>query len=163
MKTPFTLDRFVEEASDCAEGVLHLRFKGAMPPKILENLQRLRRLGLLEDDVVLALIGQAPLDPIGLYGAMKHSGVWAFQAFDFTMIQVLAKKGNTPAALMRIDLISDEVTFVVLREGQLVEYARIAPDDIVAKFKEEGATEARFLAWLQTYINDAVAVGLGRQ
>ncbi len=161
MTRPLTLAQFADQGAEREEGLVALKFEGALPPQVIDNLRRLRRLDLLTDEVVLALLGQAPIDPLGVFGALKHRGVWAFQPLDFTVVQVLARKGAQPVAVMRIDLISDDMVFVALKDGQLVERSHITRDQLEAKLRERGTTEDGILAWLQEFINDTVAAGLG--
>lgn len=103
-----------------------------LAPPTLKALRQLKDLGLLDDEIVLSLVGQAPIDPIGLYEALRDSGTWAFSALDFTVIQVLAKKRDKPVAAMRIDLLSDDLTFIVLRDGKLVEHSTKSGEELAA-------------------------------
>ena len=157
-----SLAEFAEEGDagdEGDEGAVALEVAAATTPRVLENLRRLRRLDLLTDEVVWALVGQAPIDPLGVYGALKPRGAWAFSPLDFTVVQVLAKQGAMPVAAMRIDLLSNELVFVALEAGQLVVHARLPPEQLEAKLREPGCTEATILAWLQGYIDEAVQAG----
>lgn len=160
MSTHVSLKAFALDCDELTEGVLDVPFKGAVAPKVIDNFRRLERLGLLTGEVVLALLGQAPLDPIGVFGALKHTGVWAFNALDFTVVQVLAKKKDVPVAVMRIDLISDDVVFVAMQKKQLVQVSGITAEEMEAKLKEPGMNEGYIMAWIKGFINDAVAAGL---
>jgi hypothetical protein len=155
-----TLKAFAFDSDELVAGVLDVPFKGAVAPKVIDNFRRLERLGLLTGEVVLALLGQAPLDPIGVYGALKHTGVWAFNALDFTVVQVLAKKKDMPVAVMRIDLLSDDIVFVAMQKKQLVQVSGITADEMEAKMKEPGMNESYIMAWIKKYIDDTVALGL---
>ena len=159
MSQLFSLADFADEEDECSEGAVALQVAAATTPRVLENLRRLRRLDLLTDEVVWALVGQAPIDPLGLYGALKNHGVWAFSPLDFTVVQVLAKKGALPVAAMRVDLLSNDIVFVALEGGQLVARASISRDQLEAKVREPGCSEAVVLAWLQGYIDEAVVAG----
>jgi hypothetical protein len=157
-----SLADFTEEGDagdECDDGVVALEVAAATTPRVLENLRRLRRLDLLTDEVVWALVGQAPIDPLGVYGALKHRGVWAFSPLDFTVVQVLAKKGAMPVAAMRVCLLSNDIVFIAMEAGQLVAHASLSRDQIEAKLREPGCTEATILAWLKGYIDEAVAAG----
>jgi hypothetical protein len=156
----FKLGEFVDDVEEVADAGLLLHAGGLLPPSIVENLRKLRRLDLLHDDVVLALIGQAYIDPLGIYGAMKDRGVWAFQPTDFTMVQILAKKGGRPVALMRLDLLSDNLDFVTLRQGQLVLREHVTGEALVEKMREPGMTEERFHAWLVGKMKAAIDEGM---
>jgi hypothetical protein len=158
--SPLTLEQFAEQGDELTEGAVTIPFNGTLSPRVVDNLRRLRRLDLLNGETVLAVLGQAPIDPIGIFGALKHTGSWAFNVLDCTVVQVLAKRKAQPVALMRIDLLSDDITFVALQEGQLVRVSGITPDEIESKLREEGIDEGRMLAWIKGYINDAVAMGL---
>lgn len=157
----FTLKQFLLHAADTENAGLQLRAAGSVPLPFLEALKKLDRLDLLRDDVIMGLVGQAPIDPIGLYGAMRTMGVWAFNVFDFTMVQVLAKKGEVPVALMRLDLLSDDLVFVVLKDGKLVEHSQVSADRMMAQMREPGMTESGLKAWLTDRIREAVKVGRG--
>ncbi len=159
MKT-LSLGEWVEQAHDVEDAYVRLRVKGALPPRVIENLRHLHRLDLLTDEAVLSLIGQAPIDPVGVFGALKGIGAWAFQGMDFTVVRVLAKDGSLPIALMRIDLLSDDIVFVALKNKQLVEHSRISSEEMVAKFREPGATEKGIMAWIEEKANAAVEAGL---
>jgi len=150
---------FAAGGDECEEGAVALEIAAATSPRVVDNLRRLRRLDLLTDEVVWALVGQAPIDPLGLYGALKHRGVWAFSPLDFTVVQVLAKKGPMPVAVMRIDLISNEMVFVALEAGQLVVHSRIPPEQLEGKLQEPGASEASILSMIQRFIDHTVAAG----
>lgn len=128
---------------------------GVLSPRTTEALQRLDHLGLLEDEMVLSLIGQAPIDPIGLYGALRDTGTWAFSAYDFTVIRVLAKKQDKPVAAVRIDLLSDDLTFVVLREGQLVEHSTTAAEHL-----SEMVGKPVLATWLDETIQQVIREGM---
>ncbi len=115
-----TLSQFAAQVEELDDATVAIRAQGPGAVKAVDNLRRLRRLELLTDDVVWSLIGQAPIDPHGLFALLQPLGAWAFSATDFCVIRVLAQKDKKPVALMRVDLLSDDVTFVVLRNGQLV-------------------------------------------
>jgi hypothetical protein len=157
---PLSLEDYADKAEDLDEADIVLHVKGLVPPKTVENLRRLRRLGLLRDEVLLSLVGQAPIDPYGIFGALQRIGVWAFQPLDCTAVQVLAKKGSKPVAIMSIDLLSDNITFVALKAGQLVMDLVLEADVVLAKLREHGATEERVLVWLQGYIDATIKKGM---
>lgn len=158
MKT-LSLGEYINGALDYDSAQLMVKVKAPLP-RFVDNLKTLSRLELLTDEVVLSLLAQAPIDPLGVYGAMKHMGVWAFSPIDFTMIQVLAKKGDLAVALMRIDLMSDDMTFVALDKGHLVEVSVLEADFIAQKLKEPGATEAKILHLIQNQMKRAIDQGL---
>lgn len=158
--TQYSLTEYVDQAEDLDEADVVLQVRGLVPPAALDNLRRFRRLSLLTEEVLLSLIGQAPIDPFGVYGALQYSGVWAFQPLNFTAVQVLAKKGAKPVAVMSIDLMSDDITLVALKKGKLVTHTILEADFIVSKLKEPGATEADILRWLKGYIDAAISDGM---
>jgi hypothetical protein len=151
-----TLKDFMEQAADADDVGLKLRTPGAVPPPLLQMLRRLERLDLLRDEVVFGLLAQAPIDPIGLYGAMKAMGVWAFNVLDCTMTQVLAKKGNEPVALMRLDLLSDDLVFVISKGGQLVEHKTVTAEETTTRMQEPGMTATSMMAWFTDHIRETV-------
>lgn len=159
MKT-LTLGEYVGQAEDVGECNIVLRVPALVAPKVIENLRKLRKLELLTDEAVLALLGQAPIDPLGLYGALKSLGVWALQPLDFTAMQVLAKKGDKPVALMRIDLLSDDVTFVALKDGQLQQYMALAADDFAKWLHEPGMTSEAIMVRFTGLMKETVEYGM---
>lgn len=91
-------------------------------PHAFTNLKKLRRLGLLNGDVLLSLIAQAPIDPINLMSVLMKIGSkgWNFSPVDFTMFRVIAKKGDVVTAAFRVDLMGDTIEALVTnRAGQL--------------------------------------------
>lgn len=158
---PLTLGQFVENIEDVEDASVSLRAKAPVPPKLVENLRSLKKLELLTDEVVWSLLAQAPIDPLGVYGAMKGMGAWAFSPIDFTMVQVLAKTKDMPVALMRIDLMSDDIVFVALDEKkQLVQVSIIEADFLAAKMATPGTTEQSVLALIQQHMKGAIDTGL---
>lgn len=101
---------------------VELTIREELTPKMKANLTKLDRLGLLNGDTLLALLGQAPIDPINLVGTLMHMdpGVWRF-AKDFSMVRVLARSENkTVSAALRVDLLGTSITGLALnRAGQL--------------------------------------------
>lgn len=147
------------EMDDVKMAKATIDLKAALFPRAMDNLKRLRRLELLDDEVIWSLLGQAPIDPLGLYGAMKGMGVWAFSPLDFTVLQVLAKRGGKPTAMMRLDLLSNDLTFVVLKTGLLVEHHVLTGEMFAAQLKEPGMTEAKVWKFLRDLMKDAIAAG----
>ena len=158
--TQYSIEEYVDNAEGLDQADVVLRVRGLIAPATLDNLRRLRRLSLLKDEVLLSLIGQAPIDPFGVYGALQNTGVWAFQVYNFTAIQILAKKGSKPVAIMSIDLMSDDITLIALKRGVLVAHTILGADFIVSKLKEPGVTEADVMLWLKGYIDAAVSDGM---
>ena len=166
---PISLGEFVDlvvpddsnDTPDVEAALVALKAKAPLPPKMVENLRKLKKLELLTDEVIWSLLAQAPIDPLGVYGAMKGMGVWAFSPVDFTMVQVLAKSGNMPVALMRIDLMSDDLVFVALNEQKhLVQCSVIEADFLASKLASPNATEQSILALIQQHMKGAVDTGL---
>lgn len=95
-------------------------------PKVLANLARLQRLGILNGDAILSTLGQAPIDPINLMQTLMrmHADGWAFSTLDLTMLRVLARTPkNTVAAAMQVDLLGNTITALALNKaGQLTVY-----------------------------------------
>jgi hypothetical protein len=149
----FNLEEFVDDVDEIENAGLLLHASNMMARSTIDNLRKLRRLGLLHDDAILALIGRAPVDPLNLYGAMKDMGVWAFQPRDFTVIQVLKKEGPEPVAAMRLDLLSDDLDFIVLRDGQLVLREHISSEEL------SEVTGERLQSWLAEKIKATIDEG----
>jgi hypothetical protein len=95
------------------------------PPKALENLTKLGKLGILNADTLMALVAQAPIDPVNLAGTLMRlmPDGWVFSAIDFSMIRVLAKDKRVVAAAMHVDLMGSTIKFLARNSaGQLTSY-----------------------------------------
>jgi hypothetical protein len=92
-------------------------------PSVAKNLAKLQKLGILSGDTIMALVGQAPIDPCNLMGTLMHHEPigWAFSAIDFTMFRVLARnKKKAVSAALRVDLMSNVIAGLALNQaGQL--------------------------------------------
>jgi hypothetical protein len=89
-------------------------------PGVTKNLAKLQKLGILSADAVLALVGQAPIDPINLMSTLMHMHPegWAFSAVDFSMVRVLARTSKkTVSAALRVDLMGGAITSLVLNKA----------------------------------------------
>ena len=152
----------LEELITQAKGSVTFEVEGLLP-NVAENLRKLQRLGLLTGEAILCLVGQAPIDPYGIFGALQSYGPWAFQPLDFTAVSILAKKGAHPVALMRIDLLSDDITFVVLKDKKLVEHSALMGAEMMEKMAEPGMKPKTFTTWLRGKMQAAVDAGLADQ
>jgi hypothetical protein len=153
-----SLGEFADNAEELEDVTINLRAQGLAAASAVQNLRKLRRLELLTDEAVLSLIGQAPIDPLGVFGMLRQEGVWAFSAHDFCTVRVLAKKGNKPVALMRVDLLSDDVSFVVLRDAQLVERVTIPAQDLLEVGLKSGAPGVTLM--LENHAKETVDEGM---
>lgn len=106
----------------------------APPPAAVENLIKLKRLGILNGDGLLSLIAQAPIDPLNLMGTLMRlmPEGWAFSAIDFSMVRVLSGDKQVVDAAMHVDLLAgDSIKFLTRsRSGKLVLYKehKVTPD-----------------------------------
>jgi len=102
---------------------LDMRLSEHPTPSVLQNLAKLKRLGILSAEAVMALVGQAPIDPVNLMGTLMHHepNGWAFSAIDFSMMRVLARnKKKAVSAAIRVDLMSNVIAGLALNKaGQL--------------------------------------------
>lgn len=125
---PLNLDNIIDREAQLAFPlVLELVITEEPPPTTADNLRKMQRLGILNADALLALVAQAPIDPVNLMGTLMRllPDGWAFSAIDFSMMRVLARDGKkTVAAAMHVDLLGgDKIKFLARnRAGQLVEY-----------------------------------------
>lgn len=133
---------------------------GALPKNVIDNLRKLQRLGLLTDEAVVCLVGQAPIDPYHIFAAMKSYGPWALNPLDFTAVAILAKKGAHPVALMSMDLLSNNLTFVTLKDKQLVQHSVLTGDEMLEKMQEPGIKAIDFTRWLKSYMKAAIDAGM---
>jgi hypothetical protein len=109
-----------------------LQLRDHAPPSLLERLAKLDRMGLLNGDVLMSLIAQAPIDPLNLFVTLQQTvpDGWVFSGIDFGVVRVLARNaaGNVSAAL-RVDLMDSSVSTLVLNQaGQLTQFDRYEPD-----------------------------------
>jgi hypothetical protein len=89
-------------------------------PSVVKNLAKLQKLGILSGDTIMALIGQAPIDPINLMGTLMQMNPdgWAFSAIDFSMIRVLSRTpAKAVASALRVDLMGGAITSLVLNKA----------------------------------------------
>jgi hypothetical protein len=65
-------------------------------PSVFKNLTKLHKLGICTPEAIMALVGQAPIDPINLMGTLMRMNPdsWAFSAIDFSMVRVLARNNK---------------------------------------------------------------------
>lgn len=129
---PLNLDNLVDRDAQLAFPLLlELRVTEEPPPKAADNLCRMHKLGILNADALLALVAQAPIDPVNLMGTLMRllPDGWAFSAYDFSMMRVLARDAKKAVtAAMHVDLLAgDKIKFLARnRAGQLVEYKEYA-------------------------------------
>ncbi len=100
--------------------VLEARLDENPSPAVLKNLAKLKKLGICTMDAVLALVGQAPIDPVNLMGTLMQMNPdgWAFSAVDFTMVRVLSRTSKKAvAAALRVDLMSNAISTLVLNQA----------------------------------------------
>lgn len=106
--------------ADVAELDIRIRLEAPPVPEAFQNLRRLLNFDLLTGDAVMALVGQAPIDPFGVYAALRMAigpEGWIFSAIDFTVFHALRRdEDGAVGAAMRLDLLSDDVV-LLRREG----------------------------------------------
>jgi hypothetical protein len=116
------LPEFLRQLDDAEHLSLQIDKGETVPPTLVRTLWKLQQLDLLRDDVILSLLAQPPIDPIGLYGALRQrfpEWPWTFNPLTFSMVCILAKRKDAPVAVMTLDLLSDTVEFAALVEGTL--------------------------------------------
>lgn len=102
------------------------------PPTLVRTLWKLDQLGLLHDQVLFSLLAQPPIDPIGLYGALRArfpDWPWTFEPSSFSIVCILAKRRDEPVALLTLDLLSDSVEFASLINGSLHGVKTVSGDE----------------------------------
>lgn len=132
-----------DASSDPVVHEVILQLRDHAPPALLERLAKLDRIGLLNGDVLMSLISQAPIDPLNLFATIQQNspGAWVFSGIDFGVVRVLARNaaGNVTAAV-RIDLMDSGVSTMVLNQaGQLTlfgnHYAPERGEDILQRIQ----------------------------
>ena len=116
MTTAIALEDLVDPEKDLEFPVAIDEFRLADPPPeaAIKNLKTMQRLGILNAEGIMALIAQAPIDPINLAGSlikMMPTG-WVFSAVDFTMMRVLSRddRKQVDAGTLTIDTVESEET-----------------------------------------------------
>ncbi len=120
------------------EGMVQVEMplRDIVPAQLLSRLSKLDRMGLLSGDVIMSLVMQAPIDPLGLAELlMRQTDGWVFSSVDCSIVRVLVRAADKAvAAAVRVDLIDDSVEALVLNQArQLTSYKRIETMDLVAK------------------------------
>lgn len=124
-------------------------------PSVLKNLARLGKLGVLNGDALMSLIGQAPIDPINLMSTLMRMTPdgWAFSSVDFSMVRVLSRTSKKEvASALRVDLMGGAIMSLVLnqanqltiyktlevepREGMLEQIQALCDEAVVAATRE---------------------------
>lgn len=123
-----------DASSDPVVRVLELDLCDHVSPGLLERLAKLDRIGLLNGDVLMSIVAQAPIDPLNLFSTIRQAspGEWVFSAIDFGVVRVLARDARSSvSAAVRIDLMDSSVTTLVMNQArQLTPYRRYEPDGI---------------------------------
>lgn len=160
MKTQ-TLTEFTE--AEPRKGIVSLvvTTSSTPPPRLREKLQHLENLGLPLDDVVLSLAAQAPIDPFGVFGALRALGPWAFQSADCTAMLVLDRQDKEVRSAMKIDLLSDDIAFLAMRGPAFETVKALTGEQISAWLAEDGMTEGLILKRIEACAQAAVAAGRG--
>lgn len=155
------LKEFIRAANDNARGDVTLALAGgAATPKLLENLRRLDRLNLLTEEVIFSYLAQAPVDPFGIYGALRERfSAWEFQPLDCTVITVLAKVKDEPVAVMRLDLLSDDIVFIARQKRKLVQVDTAPAEEVLAILRQESATADAVWHYFESKIRRAITLG----
>lgn len=101
------------------------------PPAFLDHLACLERLGILNGDVIISVVAQAPLDPLGLVRLLKSRSPegWAFSTLDCSLVRVIGRDAHgRVAAAVRVGLLDNVVeTTVAGADGQIVTHQRFDP------------------------------------
>jgi hypothetical protein len=127
--TSITLEDLVDPEADHEFPITldNLKLNEPPPPKAIENLKTMHKLGILTPEGIFALVAQAPIDPINLAGTlmkMMPTG-WVFSAADFTLMHVLSRDDKKMvSAALRVDLIAGDAVMALARDknGRLVEF-----------------------------------------
>ena len=101
---------------------IELTIRDELTDEMKANLAKLDKLGILNGDTFLALLGQAPIDPINLMGTLmhRHPGGWVFASV-FSMMRVLARNSKKAvSAALRVDLMGTSISGLALtRDNRL--------------------------------------------
>lgn len=153
-----TLEEFAEAEPRRGGVSLALKTSTTPPPRLREKLQHMERLGLPMDEVVLSLAAQAPIDPLGIFGALRGIGPWAFQAADCTTVCILDREEKEVRAAMSLDLLSDDLSFLA-RKDKAFSVVKVLPGETMASWlREPGITEEVILKRIQTCMEETVVV-----
>ena len=135
--------------------------KSPMIPRALQKLSHLERLGLLREEVLFSVIAAAPIDEHRVLRALRtYLTHWTFEASTCSVIAILAKERDAPVALMRLDLLTDDIIYVARQAGQLVEVEKTPAEETLALFNTPGITPDQAWGWFQVRINRTIDRGL---
>lgn len=130
------------------------------PPSFLSLLRRLDRLELLRDDVLVSMLGQAPCDPYGIFGALKqHLNNWEFEPGSCSIMSILAKKGDLPVAILQVDLLSGDLVFIARQEGKLEVVDNVTAHQLLTYMRTSGVTGEMVWDYINSFIERAITKG----
>jgi hypothetical protein len=125
-------DEDAEPNKDVQDVGVTIEVRETASPRLVSNLTKLQRLGLLNGDALLSIVGQAPLDPLNLAGVImdRQPAGWTFSAPDCSMFRVLARdEKDAVSAAIRVDLLDNSVdTLVANKARQLTVYKHYEPE-----------------------------------
>lgn len=151
VKSTKTLDELADCDTDALELPVLVRLQLDEPPTpgTFKNLAKLKRLGICTPEAIMALVGNAPLDPINLMATLMriHPEGWALDVVHFAMVRVLARDEDKHiTATLNVDLMgSCLVTHVLNKTNQLTVHKTLEVEPRETMLEE-----------IQTLCNDAV-------
>lgn len=154
MKLPALLDSLRGEMPP-GPVQLEMQLNDLVPPQLQARLSKLDRMGLLTGDVLMSLVMQAPIDPLGLAELLMMQSIgWTFSSVDCSIVRVLVRSPDkSVAAAVRVDLLDNSVEALALNKAQqLTPFKRL---DLMgmAEHKKPGDW---ILTAVQTLCDDAI-------
>jgi len=141
----------IENTSLCLKGA-------SRHVETLNNLARLKHLGLLNDTLIFSLLAHAPLDPLGIFELLSaYLTAWEFNPHDLSVMFILAKEKDQPIALLQVDLLTNAVNFYANKDGELHLYKHISEDALYHKTYSRHELPTFF----QAMVRETISVGKG--
>jgi len=125
---------FADKADDHEGAVLELNSPATLAPNTIINFKKLSRLDLLNDEVILSLLGQAPIDPLGIYQGIRAQWPdwnWAFEPSTFCVVNVLRREQGKVLAYMTLDLLSDDIVFYAKKGDVLTTHSQLTAEEFL--------------------------------
>lgn len=116
--------------------------------------RKLERLGLLTEKVIMSLIAQAPIDPAGMLAFCSSLGGFEFIADNFAARKVLSrdKTTNEPTSAMMVDVLSNDIIFLVSQGGEFVVHKMLTLADVEKRLEGKENREEALQGLLETEI-----------
>lgn len=156
MKRYITLQEYIKSADSIDKDEITITIDPrTITPGVDDVFRKLNRLGLLHDKVIMSLIAQAPMDPLGLVSFCNTLGGWEFYPENFSVRKVLARNASEkkePTAFMIIDVLGNDMIFIARKGNEFVTTKTITRDTLLLMLENSSQREQD----LQKIIEDSI-------